>query len=96
MKGHLRLLNKLDKNILNRQSQHWEINFSNKPEMFGLEPSYPAKKTLEILQENNISKIVELGSGLGRDTLFFGQNLIEFPKFYHLSTILRHRNILPQ
>ena len=67
----------MDNIILDQQSQHWETNFSNKPEMFGLEPSYPAKKTLEILQENNFSKIVELGSGLGRDTLFFGQNLIE-------------------
>ena len=41
----------MDKNILNRQSQHWETNFSNKPEMFGLEPSLPAKKALNIFKK---------------------------------------------
>ena len=66
----------MDKNILNRQSQHWETNFSNKPEMFGLEPSLPAKKALNIFKENNYSKIVELGAGLGRDSIYFGKNSI--------------------
>ena len=44
--------------------------------MFGLEPSYPAKKALKIFEENNITKIIELGAGLGRDTIFFAQNSI--------------------
>ena len=66
----------MDKNILNRQSQHWETNFLNKPEMFGLEPSLPAKKALNIFKENNHSKIVELGAGLGRDSIYFGKNSI--------------------
>ncbi len=66
----------MDKNILNRQSQHWETNFSNKPEMFGLEPSLPAKKALNIFKENNNSKIVELGAGLGRDSIYFAKNSI--------------------
>ena len=66
----------MDKNILNRQSQHWETNFSNKPEMFGLEPSLPAKKALNIFKENNCFKIVELGAGLGRDSIYFGKNSI--------------------
>ena len=66
----------MDKNILNRQSQQWETNFSNKPERFGLEPSLPAKKALNIFKENNCSKIVELGAGLGRDSIYFGKNSI--------------------
>ena len=66
----------MDKNILNRQSQHWETNFSNKPEMFGLDPSLPAKKALNIFKENNCSKIVELGAGLGRDSIYFGKNSV--------------------
>jgi len=49
----------LDKEILNQQSQHWEENFSNKPEMFGLEPSIPAKKSLKLFQNQNISKIIK-------------------------------------
>ena len=67
----------MDKNILNQQSQHWETNFSNKPEMFGLEPSLAAKKALNIFRENKYSKIVELGAGLGRDTIYFGKNLVD-------------------
>ena len=44
--------------------------------MFGLEPSIPAKKSLELFKKQNITKIIELGAGLGRDTIFFAQNLI--------------------
>jgi len=66
----------LDTNVLNQQSQHWEKNFSSKPEMFGLEPSEPAKKSLKLFQEKNINKIVELGAGLGRDSIFFAKNSI--------------------
>ena len=64
----------MDKKLLNLQSQHWESNFSSKPEMFGFEPSYSAKKALEIFKKNNITNIIELGAGLGRDTIFFAQN----------------------
>jgi len=66
----------LDTKVLNQQSQHWEKNFSSKPEMFGLEPSLPAKKSFELFKENKISKIIELGAGLGRDTIFFAKNSI--------------------
>ena len=66
----------MDQKKLDQQSQHWEKNFSSKPEMFGLEPSEPAKKSLKLFQEKNINKIVELGAGLGRDTIFFAKNSI--------------------
>ena len=66
----------MDTEVLNQQSQHWEKNFSSKPEMFGLEPSEPAKKSLKLFKEKNINKIVELGAGLGRDTIFFAKNYI--------------------
>ena len=44
--------------------------------MFGLEPSLPAKKALNIFKKNNYSKIVELGAGLGRDSIYFWKNSI--------------------
>jgi len=66
----------LDKKILNQQSQHWEKNFSIKTEMFGLEPSLPAKKAIKLFKEHKIKKIIELGAGLGRDTIFFAKNSI--------------------
>jgi len=66
----------LDQKKLDQQSQYWEASFLSKPEMFGLEPSLPAVKALKSFQEQNIKNIVELGAGLGRDTIFFAQNSI--------------------
>ena len=45
--------------------------------MFGLEPSIAAIKALKSFQENNINSIIELGAGLGRDTVFFAKNSIK-------------------
>ena len=44
--------------------------------MFGLDASEPAKKSLKIFQENSSKLIVELGAGLGRDSIFFAKNKI--------------------
>jgi SAM-dependent methyltransferase len=67
----------LDKKILNQQSQQWEDNFSSKPEMFGLEPSLAARKALELFKQKNLKNVLELGSGLGRDSIFFACNFIK-------------------
>ena len=67
----------MDKKILNQQSQYWEDNFSSKPEMFGLEPSWAAKKALELFKQKNLSNVLELGFGLGRDSIFFAHNSIK-------------------
>jgi SAM-dependent methyltransferase len=67
----------LDQKKLDQQSQYWETNFSSKPEMFGLEPSIPAVKATKFFKEKNIKNIVELGAGLGRDTIYFAQNSIK-------------------
>ncbi len=64
----------MDQKILDKQSQHWEKSFSSKPEMFGSDPSIAAIKSLKYFKDKNI---VELGSGLGRDTIFFAQNSIK-------------------
>jgi len=66
----------LDHKVLDQQSQYWEKNFLSKPEMFGLKPSKAAINTLKILNKEKIKNIVELGAGLGRDTIFFAQNSI--------------------
>ena len=44
--------------------------------MFGLEPSLSAKKALDLFKKNKFRNVIELGAGLGRDTIFFGQNSI--------------------
>ena len=66
------------KNInLNNQEEYWETNYTNKPKMFGLEPSFAAEEALRVFKKKNISSIVELGAGLGRDTIFFAKNNIK-------------------
>jgi len=79
----------LDKKILDQQSQYWGKNFQNKPEMFGLEPSKAAINTLKIFKEEKIKKIVELGAGLGRDTLFFAKNSIHVSALDYSSTAIK-------
>ena len=44
--------------------------------MFGLEPSIAAVKALKSFKERKITNIVELGAGLGRDTIYFAKNSI--------------------
>jgi ubiquinone/menaquinone biosynthesis C-methylase UbiE len=66
----------LDQKKLDKQSQYWEDNFSSKPEMFGLTQSLSAEKSLKLFKEKKIDKIVEIGAGLGRDSIFFAKNSI--------------------
>ncbi len=60
-------------NILDAQQSHWQTTFSQKPDMFGLDPSEPAVKAAEQFEREGKRKILELGSGQGRDTLFFAR-----------------------
>jgi SAM-dependent methyltransferase len=62
------------KEVLNGQHRHWENMLSNRPEMFGTEPSDPAQKAAELFKKEGKTKILELGGGQGRDTIFFAQN----------------------
>ena len=42
--------------------------------MFGLNPSESARKSLKIFKKKKFKNIIELGAGLGRDTIYFGSN----------------------
>lgn len=64
----------LDKETLSKQKQHWENTFSSKPNMFGDSPSEAAIKAAETFRKKGKTNILELGSGQGRDTIFFAQN----------------------
>ena len=84
----------MDQNELDQQSQHWEKNFSNKPEMFGLEPSISAKKALNFFKEKKINNAIELGAGLGRDSIFFAKNNIKIQALDYSSSgieIINHK-----
>lgn len=62
------------KEVLNGQKHHWEQMYYEDPEMFGKEPSKPAQKAAALSKKEGRAKILELGSGQGRDTFFFAKN----------------------
>ena len=59
------------KDVLDAQRQRWQERFIQKPEMFGSEPSHPAQAAAELFEKEGKIRILELGGGQGRDTLFF-------------------------
>lgn len=60
--------------ILDAQQEHWRKMFSQRPEMFGAEPSEPARAAVEWFKREGKTRLLELGSGQGRDTLFFARS----------------------
>jgi SAM-dependent methyltransferase len=59
------------KDALNAQQAHWEKQFSEKTDMFGVKPSYPALRATNLFKKEGAVRILELGAGQGRDTIFF-------------------------
>lgn len=47
----------IDKEALHGQHPHWEKNFSKSPEMFGENPSEPAKRAAELFKKEGKVKI---------------------------------------
>ena len=82
----------MDQKKLDQQSQYWEASFLSKPDMFGLEPSIAAVKALKSFKEQNIKNIVELGAGLGRDTVFFAKNSIQVDALDYSKTSIESIN----
>ena len=92
----------MNKKDLDQQSQHWENSFSNKPEMFGLDPSDAARYAKEIFESQKIKNffsrksidILELGAGLGRDTTYFAanSNLIQVTALDYSSEAIKNIN----
>src|SRR5450759_5051459 len=60
-----------EKTVLDAQEQHWQAAFVYKPEIFGGDPSGPAIWAAERFKEEGKRRLLELGCGQGRDTLFF-------------------------
>ena len=60
-----------EKPVLDAQEQHWEGMLESRPEMFGRDPSEPARRTAAELKSAGARRVLELGGGQGRDSLFF-------------------------
>ncbi len=69
--------NETEKPVLDAQKQHWESMLETRPEMFGRDPSEPARRTASDLKAAGARRILELGGGQGRDSLFFAAEAFE-------------------
>lgn len=55
------------------QRMHWNATLSERPDMFGAEPSEPALDAAALFARMGRKTVLELGGGQGRDTLFFAK-----------------------
>jgi SAM-dependent methyltransferase len=55
------------------QREHWESTLGARPQMFGESPSCAARKALELFHKEGAARILDLGAGQGRDTLYFAR-----------------------
>ncbi len=56
---------------LDAQKQFWEGMLGTRPEMFGSDPSEAARTSAAEFEAADVHRILELGGGQGRDSLFF-------------------------
>jgi cyclopropane fatty-acyl-phospholipid synthase-like methyltransferase len=66
-----------DRGVLDAQQAHWQTTFMSRTQMLGVEPSYAARQAAALFGEEGRKKILELGSGQGRDTRSFLQRGFE-------------------
>jgi SAM-dependent methyltransferase len=67
-------MDKKSSEVRNKQKLHWEQTYSKEPQMFGEEPSQPARNAADLFKNEGTTNILELGGGQGRDTIFFAKN----------------------
>ncbi len=64
----------MEQEVLDDQRKQWQDSFLEMPEMFGPEASISAYKAAALFKQEGRTKILELGCGQGRDTMYFARN----------------------
>jgi cyclopropane fatty-acyl-phospholipid synthase-like methyltransferase len=59
--------------VADAQRAHWQATYTQHPQMYGMEPSEPARRAAEVLRAAGAGTLLELGAGHGRDALFFAR-----------------------
>ena len=60
-----------DRSVFDAQRGQWERALSERPDRFGVEPSGPARAAAAAFARERAHRLLELGGGQGRDSLFF-------------------------
>lgn len=55
------------------QQRHWGATFAANPDMYGTGPSEPARAAAKLFAAAGARRVLELGAGQGRDTLFLAR-----------------------
>jgi SAM-dependent methyltransferase len=55
------------------QKKHWEATFEANPDMYGTDPSAPGLAAAEAFGSAGYKRVLELGAGQGRDTLYLAR-----------------------
>ena len=63
----------VDHATLRGQQAHWTHTFAAHPDMYGTEPSDPARAAGTLFRAEGVVTVLELGAGQGRDALFFAR-----------------------
>jgi SAM-dependent methyltransferase len=69
-------------------NEFWNKVYKSDNSFFGDDPSNFAIRCFNHMKENNSKKILDLGSGHGRDTLFFASNGIEVDSLDYSATAI--------
>ena len=51
------------------QKEHWDRTYADNPVFFGSEPSFIARRAMEVMKKEGCRDVLELGPGQGRDTV---------------------------
>jgi SAM-dependent methyltransferase len=78
----------VDREIVDGQRSHWGATFSTNPEMYGTEPSGPARAAAARFLAEGKADVLELGAGQGRDTIFFAQQRLRVHALDYADTAL--------
>ncbi|MDJ0344923.1 class I SAM-dependent methyltransferase [Streptomyces sp. H10-C2] len=62
-----------DQELADEQRGHWQHTYAAHPGMYGEEPSSPAIHAAAVFRAAGAREVLELGSGHGRDALFFAR-----------------------
>ncbi|MFI8849920.1 class I SAM-dependent methyltransferase [Streptomyces sp. 891-h] len=62
-----------ERELADVQREHWQHTYDAHPDMYGQQPSAPARHARAAFRAAGAEHILELGAGHGRDTLFFAR-----------------------
>jgi len=71
----------VDPEVIAGQAGHWAGTFAANPDMYGTDPSVPGVAAAEIFTGAGMARVLELGAGQGRDTLYLARQGLHVTAF---------------